>query len=174
MKAPFQVFFRQPKNTRSHIAVSSSKPGLPGYHKILLDSPILLFYNIKLSSRMQGPKLLLATVFLTGTTDLAPNGFPGPFSMVLAHTLSIPPTENPSEKVISPVAVYNWFEHFLPVIGTVNIPIAIKCSLHIAILIEAEKPMIAGALEIAIVSRAFLVPVGRADRTVHTKNNLIE
>ncbi len=33
--------------------------------------------------------------------------------------------------------------------------------------------MIARTLEIAIVSRAFLIAVGQADRTVHIKNDLL-
>ncbi len=55
-----------------------------------------------------------------------------------------------------------------------DIPIAKKCSLQIAILIETEQWVIAGALKITVVSSAFLIAIGRADRTVHIKDDLLE
>ena len=47
-------------------------------------------------------------------------------------------------------------------------------SFHVAILIEAEKRMIASALEVAVVGRPFLIAIGRADRAVHIKDDLLE
>jgi chitinase len=41
------------------------------------------------------------------------------------------------------------------------------------VLIETEKPMITGALEVAVVGRAFLIAVGRADQTVHIKDDVL-
>ena len=62
-----------------------------------------------------------------------------------------------SEDVIASVTFNDWFQYTLPVISTMNIAIAKKCSLRIAILIDTEQRMIAGALEVAVVGRAFLI-----------------
>ncbi len=55
-----------------------------------------------------------------------------------------------------------------------NITIAKKCSLQIAILIETEQWVITHALKISVVSSAFLIAIGRADGTVHIKDDLLE
>ncbi len=55
-----------------------------------------------------------------------------------------------------------------------DIPIAKKCSLQVTILIEAEQWVITGAHEVVIVDRALLIAIGRADRTVHIKDDLLE
>ena len=52
--------------------------------------------------------------------------------------------------------------------------VAKDSSLPIVILIEAEKRIIAGALEVAVAGRAFLIAIGRANRTVHIKDDLLE
>ncbi len=55
-----------------------------------------------------------------------------------------------------------------------HIAIAKKCSLQIAILIEKEQRVVTHALKISVISSAFLIAIGRADRTVCIKDNLLE
>jgi hypothetical protein len=47
----------------------------------------------------------------------------------------------------------------------------VLCSLDIPILVKAEQWMITGTFKISVVSRPFLVPIARADITVHIKNS---
>ena len=55
-----------------------------------------------------------------------------------------------------------------------DITIVKENSLQIAKLIEAEQWVITGTFKKTIISRAFLISVGRANRTVHIKDNLLE
>jgi hypothetical protein len=55
-----------------------------------------------------------------------------------------------------------------------NVAIAEQASLQVAVLIEAEKWMMARAFEVTVVSRALLIAVGLADGTVHIEENLLE
>jgi hypothetical protein len=57
--------------------------------------------------------------------------------------------------------------------ATVNIAILKERPLHVAVLIEVEKWMIAGAPEVAVVGRAFLIVVGWAGIVVHVQNDLV-
>ena len=41
-------------------------------------------------------------------------------------------------------------------------------------LIETKQRLITSALKISVVSSAFLIAIGRTDRTVHVKDNLLE
>ena len=41
---------------------------------------------------------------------------------------------------------------------------------QVAELVEHEQGMIAGTAEMAVVGRAFLITVGRADRTIHVEH----
>ena len=59
-----------------------------------------------------------------------------------------------SEDVITSITIDNRLQQTSPVIGTMDIPMAKKCSLQVTILIEAEQGVITGALEVAIVVRA--------------------
>ena len=54
-----------------------------------------------------------------------------------------------------------------------DVSIPEKSSLQIAKLIEAEQWVITGTFKKTVISRAFLATAGRADRTVHIKNNPI-
>jgi hypothetical protein len=56
---------------------------------------------------------------------------------------------------------------------TIYVAIAKEGSLRVSILIEAEQRMITGILEVAVVDRAFLTAVGRDDRTVHIKDDIL-
>ena len=55
-----------------------------------------------------------------------------------------------------------------------DVSITEKGSLQIAKLIEAEQWVITGTFKEAIMSRALLVSVGRANRAVHIKDNVLE
>jgi hypothetical protein len=54
----------------------------------------------------------------------------------------------------------------------VDLAVAQQRPLQIAKLVEAEKRVIAGAAEVAVVGRALLLAVGRTDRTVHVQDQL--
>ena len=79
-----------------------------------------------------------------------------------------------SQDITTSITGCDRLQNALPVIGTINIAIVKGDSLHVAILIEAKQEMIGGALEGAVVGRAFLIAIGRADRVVHIKNDLSE
>jgi len=83
-------------------------------------------------------------------------------------------TTEESEDAITSITIDNRLQQTSPVIGTMDIPMAKKRSLQIAILIETEQWVITHALEKTVVSSAFLIALGRADRTVHIKDNLLE
>lgn len=75
-------------------------------------------------------------------------------------------TEEPQD-VTASISSNDGLQNALPILGTMDIAIAKEGSLNIAVVIEAEKRMITGTLEAAIVGRAFLIAVSRADGTVH-------
>ena len=81
------------------------------------------------------------------------------------------PSEEP-QNIIASITGNDRLQNALPVISTVHVAIAKEASFHIPVLIEAEEWMITGALKVSVVSRAFLITVGRADRTVHIENDL--
>ena len=60
----------------------------------------------------------------------------------------------------------DWFQNALPVVGTMNISIAKKCSLYITELVKAKYRVITGTAKIPIVGRTFLITIGRAYRAV--------
>ena len=70
------------------------------------------------------------------------------------------------------VANDNWFQHVFPVICTVDVAGTEGTPFQIAELVEKEKGMVAGAAEVAVVGRSFLVAMGRADAAVHVENDL--
>ncbi len=67
------------------------------------------------------------------------------------------------------------FDHRLqdipPSIGTVDVTGTQRASLKVAHVIEQEQRVIAGAAEVAVVGRAFLVAIGRADAGVHVEDH---
>ncbi len=71
-----------------------------------------------------------------------------------------------------PVASYHRLQYRPPVISAVDLAVAQQRPLQIAKLVEAKQWVIAGAAEVAVVGRAFLLTVGRADRTVHVQDQL--
>ena len=61
------------------------------------------------------------------------------------------------------VASYHRLQDGAPVIRAVDLAVAQQRPLQIAKLVEAEKRVIAGAAEVAVVGRALLLAVGWTD-----------
>src|SRR5947208_10626886 len=57
-------------------------------------------------------------------------------------------------------------EHLAPPVGTVHVPRPQRASLQVAVLVEHEQRVVAGASEVAVVCGAFLRAVGRAHAAV--------
>jgi len=71
------------------------------------------------------------------------------------------------------VANDNRLQHAFPVIGAVNVAGTQGTPFQIAELVEQKQGMIAGASEVTVVGRSFLVAMGRADAAVHVENDLL-
>jgi hypothetical protein len=65
-----------------------------------------------------------------------------------------------------PVSGDNGLQHVAPFMGTVDVAGAQRTTLQVAELVEHEQRVIAGAAEMTVVGRAFLLAMGRADGTV--------
>ena len=65
----------------------------------------------------------------------------------------------------------NRLEHIAPFVGAVHVAGAKRAALQIAELVEHEQRMIAGAAEMAVVGRAFLLAMGRANGAVHVEHD---
>ena len=72
-----------------------------------------------------------------------------------------------------PVAVTSdhRFQHIAPLVGAVHVAGTKAAPLQIAELIEHEKRVTAGAAEMAVIGRAFLIAMGRADGAVHVEHD---
>jgi hypothetical protein len=73
----------------------------------------------------------------------------------------------------APVAVAgdHRLQHQAPVFGAVGIAGPKEAALQVAELVEQEQRVIAGAAEVAVPDRAFLLAVGRALRAVHVEDD---
>jgi len=64
-----------------------------------------------------------------------------------------------------------FLQHVRPFVGAVHVAGSQAATLQVAELIKHEQWMIAGAAEVAVVSCAFLIAVGRAQGAVHVEHN---
>jgi len=81
----------------------------------------------------------------------------------------------PSEELgdVHPAVTFDHgLQYSLPVVGTGDIATAQQRSLNIPVLIEEEQRVVALTFEVAVVGRAFLLAIGRADRAVHVEDQL--
>ena len=60
-----------------------------------------------------------------------------------------------------------------PVVGTGHVAVPQQGTFQIAVLVEAEQGVVAGALEVAVEDRTFLLTVGFADRTVQVEDDAV-
>ncbi len=69
------------------------------------------------------------------------------------------------------VAIHDGNQHVAPSVGAVDVAGAQGAALQVAELVEHEQRVIAGAAEVAVVGRAFLLAMGRADGAVHVEHD---
>ena len=76
-------------------------------------------------------------------------------------------------EIDAPLAVAgdHRLQHQAPVLGTVGIAGPQEAALQVAELVEQEQRVVAGAAEVAVPDRAFLLAVGRALGTVHVEDD---
>ena len=71
------------------------------------------------------------------------------------------------------VAGDHRFKHAAPVVGAGDVAVAQEGAFQVAVLVEAEQRVVAVALEVAVVRRAFLLAVGFTDRTVQVEDDAV-
>src|SRR5215213_3656820 len=71
----------------------------------------------------------------------------------------------------APVTRNHWFQHRSPAVGTMHVARPQRAPLDIAELVEHKQRMITGAGKVAVISTAFLLPVGRALARIHIEHN---
>ena len=75
--------------------------------------------------------------------------------------------------VVATIPVNDWEQDPSPLFGVGLVATPEHGVLQIAELIEQKQWMVAGALKVAVVGRAFLLYVGLADGTVHVENQFL-
>ena len=70
-----------------------------------------------------------------------------------------------------PVTLNDRFQNVAPAVGAVDIAGTQGAPFQIAELVEQEQRMVAGAAEVAVVGRALLFAMGRADTAVHVEHD---
>ncbi len=71
------------------------------------------------------------------------------------------------------IAGNDRLEYRQPIVGTVHIAFTQVGPFQITKLVEAEQGMVAGAAEMAVEGRTFLLPVSRALQTIHFENQFL-
>ena len=65
-------------------------------------------------------------------------------------------------------------EHILPTVRAVDVAMPQGAAFQHAELVEQEVRVVAGAVKMPVPGRAFLITMGRADRTVHVKHDVLQ
>jgi hypothetical protein len=71
------------------------------------------------------------------------------------------------------IAGNHRLQHGAPIVGAGYVAVSQEGTFQVTELIEAEQRMVTGALEVAVVGRAFLLAVGFADRAVQVQDDSV-
>src|SRR5262249_32780961 len=69
------------------------------------------------------------------------------------------------------IARHDWLQEFTPALRAVHVARPKGASLQVALLVEHKERVVAGALEVPVVRRPFLLAVGLAHAAVHVEHD---